>query len=88
MPEGYQEKIHVMVVEGIPSGRIVEVAGQKRPAAIVMGNSGHRGMQQLWYGSVSTAVKKQACCELVLLDDRIDHPVIGPASPEPPGLAR
>lgn len=51
--------IESYVVEGIPAGRIVEVAERFGIDSIVMADSGHSGLSKFWFGSVVKSVRKR-----------------------------
>ncbi|MBK1718588.1 universal stress protein [Thiocystis violacea] len=49
-----------LLVKGLPSTRILEVAGQRKASMIVMGSRGLTGLKQLMLGSVAERVVHRA----------------------------
>lgn len=52
--------IESTVVEGYPSGAIIDVAEKKGADLIVMGSHGRSGLKRLWLGSVAESVVREA----------------------------
>ena len=50
----------VMLVDGIPANRILEVAEREQPKMIVMGSNGRNGMSRTLLGSVAEAVMRSS----------------------------
>ena len=53
-------RARLIVVDGLPAGRILEVIERERPEHVVLGSSGRGGLSRLLAGSVSEAVTRQS----------------------------
>ncbi len=51
-------KIETLLVRGLPTTRIIEVAKKRNPAMIIMGSRGHSGIKHLVTGSVAQQVMR------------------------------
>ena len=58
--------IEKMLVDGLPSGRIVDVANQQNAQLIVMGTRGRTGLPSLLLGSVAKQVLKESATPVVI----------------------
>ncbi len=58
-----------LLVDGIPSSRIVEIAEREKPIMIVMGSHGRVGIRRLLNGSVAEHVVQQSLHPVVVVKD-------------------
>ena len=67
----------VFAVRGLASDEIVRFAKEHSSWLIVMGSKGATGLERLVFGSVSSAVAKQAAAPLVLVPEEADFQPLG-----------
>lgn len=59
--------VDALVIHGVPSHKIVEIAGDKQADLIVMGTHGRTGIQHLLIGSVAERVVRLAPCPVMVI---------------------
>lgn len=66
-------------VQGRPSNRIVDVAGEVDADLIVVGNKGHGAVAEVLLGSVATEVLERSSRPVFLYghDDEVERPIVG-----------
>ncbi len=62
----------LIVVDGLPAGRILELMERERPAHVVLGSHGRSGLSRLLSGSVSEAVTRQSAVPVTIVRARQD----------------
>jgi len=62
--------IEKLLVDGLPSGRIIDVADQQQAQVIVMGTRGRTGLPSLLLGSVAKQVLKESVMPVVIVKSK------------------